>query len=153
MVKSLFKNATKHSFVRYAIIGLGNTAIDFALLFLLIKLTGITEGTNLFLLNILTFSIATANSYLFNKYWTFQDKATTGQATKFSQFFIISIIGALINSGIVVIFTSSIDPVMGISAQYWAMIGKVLATSISLIWNFVGYKYFVFKKKTTESKE
>lgn len=59
-------------------------------------------------------------------------------------FVLVSVIGALINSGLVSLLT-----------QYWTVtdnldlnknIAKVVATFFSLMWNFVGYKVFVFKK-------
>lgn len=66
------------------------------------------------------------------------------EANTLGAFVLVCLIGALINSGLVVLIT-----------QYWALtdnldlnknIAKVIATAISLFWNFFGCKLLVFKK-------
>lgn len=69
-------------------------------------------------------------------------ETTHGQ---FMTFVFISLIGVFINSGIVVAITTYVDPVFGINQDLWANLAKVVATGITLIWNFSGYKIFVFK--------
>lgn len=144
--KGFLKRPLTQQLVRYAVTGVLNTAIDFILLFILLRITGITEGAALFGLNIVSFSVATTNSYFFNKYWTFKNRSRQ-QATQFSQFFVVSIIGAFINSGLVALIASNIDPLFGVSQETWALLAKVVATGASLIWNFLGYKLIVFRIK------
>lgn len=134
-------------FLKFGIVGGINTAIDFAVIKGLLMLTGITQGFELAVLNAISFSVAVVNSYFMNKHWTFGDKTrTANESFKFSQFFIVSLIGLGINSGIVAGFATFIQPKFGISAQNWVLVGKLLATGASLVWNFIGYKLFVFKK-------
>ena len=130
----------------FVIIGVINTAIDFIVLNIEIKVTGITSGSGLFILNTVSFLVAVVNSYFMNKYWTFQDVAKRQEETKFAQFIAISLIGSGINSSIVAGITSLIAPMFGISPILWANLAKLVATGVSLVWNFVGYKLFVFKK-------
>jgi putative flippase GtrA len=59
---------------------------------------------------------------------------------------VVSIIGALINSGIVFAISTFVDPMFGLSQAVWVNAAKVVATGISLIWNFLGYKFIVFKR-------
>ena len=133
-------------FSKFVLIGGVNTAIDFAVLNIEIKLTGMTSGSGLFVLNTISFLVAVINSYFMNKYWTFQDVTRNREETKFAQFIGVSLLGLGINSSIVAGITTFVAPVFGISPVLWANIAKLLATGISLIWNFVGYKLFVFKK-------
>lgn len=134
-------------FSKFVIVGGINTGIDFLILNLLIHLTGINSGPDLFLLNSTSFSIAVINSYFMNKRWTFQDKTKIEQVPiKFSAFFIISVIGLVINGLILTSITTYIPAPLGLSAVLWANIAKLMATGFSLIWNFIGYKLFVFKK-------
>ena len=144
-------------FGKFVIVGVINTGVDFLVLNIEIKITGITSGGSIFILNAISFSIATVNSYFLNKFWTFQDKGQTGQTAKFSQFLAVSFVGIVINSAIVYLMTTFITPFFGISAilalvagknvnQLWANVTKLAATAISLIWNFIGYKIWVFKK-------
>jgi len=138
------KNLIKQ-FSRFIVIGFMNTAFDFAILNLLMWWTGIYSGIYIILLNIISFSIAVINSYLWNKYWTFKDKDGTG-IKEFSQFISVTLIGLAINSSIVFGVTTYISPIFGISPELWANLAKAAATGFSLIWNFTGYKLFVFKK-------
>lgn len=131
---------------KFVVVGGINTGIDFLVLNIEMFLTNITSGPWMFVLNSISFSVATVNSYYFNKYWTFKDKDTASQTFQFSQFLVISIIGISINGAIVYLITTFIPPMFGINPQLWANLAKVAATGASLIWNFLGYKFIVFKK-------
>jgi len=133
-------------FSKFVVIGFINTGLDFLILNLEMFLTGIAKGPYMLAQNAISFSIATINSYFFNKYWTFQDKSKKEQGKKFSQFLAVSLGGVIINSSVVFIITTYIPPVFGIQSVLWANLAKVIATGISLIWNFIGYKFWVFKK-------
>ena len=132
-------------FAKYATVGLANTAVDFGILNLLMWSTRIYSGKNLFWLNSISFLVAVIHSYVWNKLWTFKAKEKTAAAKQFLQFLVVSIIGVLINSGIVYIITTWVNPMTG--KETWANLAKVAATIISLLWNFIGYKFIVFKKK------
>ena len=145
-------------FGKFVLVGIINTGVDFLILNLEMKLTGITSGGYIFLLNVISFSVATANSYFLNKFWTFQDKGNSNESVKFSQFFAVSFVGIIINSTIVYLMTSFFAPFLGISAiltlatgkniqSLWANFAKLAATGISLVWNFIGYKLWVFKER------
>ena len=64
----------------------------------------------------------------------------------FITFGIVTLIGLAINSGIVYAITTFVPPTFVDSQKLWANLAKVLATGISLIWNFTGYRLIVFKK-------
>lgn len=134
-------------FSKFFIVGIINTGIDFLILNILIRITGITGGYEIFVLNSISFSVAVVNSYFMNKRWTFQDESKIEQdSVKFSEFFVISVVGLILNGLVISMITSYISPMFGLSHILWANLAKVAATGISLVWNFVGYKFFVFKK-------
>jgi len=133
-------------FSKFILVGGVNTGIDFAVFNALMYFTGIVSGSGLAILNLLSFSVAVVNSYFMNKYWTFQDVTRDREETKFAQFIAVSLVGAGINSGIVAAFTAVFPPILGLSPQLWANVGKLFATGASLVWNFIGYKLFVFKR-------
>ncbi len=139
-------NKIFNQFWRFAIIGVINTLIDYAILLILSKATGITSGNGIIPLNIISFSAATINSYFLNKHWAFSDQSQFEQGKKFSLFLLVSIIGVVINTSIVRVVTTNIHPMFGLSPSLWLIVSKLVATGVSLIWNFLGYKIFVFKK-------
>ncbi len=92
-----------------------------------------------------SFIIANINSYFWNKYWTFEKKSTEKSGREFSQFFIVSVIGFLINVFVASFVFKSISPV-GFTSDQWGLIGAAFGSIAGLVWNFMGYKFIVFKK-------
>ncbi len=134
-----------YQIIRFGEVGVLNTIMDFGILNLLIWLTGITSGLAIIPLNIFSFLTATVNSYFWNKSWTFE-KQGGSTSKEFSQFLVISMIGLGINTAIIYMGTTLVSPLFGLSSGAWANIMKVFATMFSMVWNFFGYKFIVFKK-------
>ncbi len=126
---------------KFAFVGVLNTAIDFGVLNALIALTAITGGVGIIVLNAISFSIAVINSYFWNKQWVF----SAGKKSKFGIFLTVTLIGLSINTGTVYALTTYMGPDSASSQTQWANLAKVIATCLSIIWNFVGYKLIVFK--------
>lgn len=136
-----------YQIAKFVLVGVLNTAIDFAFLNYLISATGIVKGAELGVLNAISFTASVTNSFFWNKYWVF-NKSGSESTVEFIQFFVVSLVGAIINSLVVIFVTGYITPLLGFDAKQWANASKILATIIAMSWNFVGYKLVVFKKKT-----
>lgn len=130
---------------KFGAIGVANTVIDFGVLNFLSAYFGIFGGLKISPLNATSFTVAVINSYFWNKYWTFKS-GNKGGGKQFIEFIIVSIIGMGINTGIVYMATTFAQPFAGFSEAQWLNVSKVLATFLSLVWNFIGYKFIVFKK-------
>ncbi|MFH1551988.1 MAG: GtrA family protein [bacterium] len=153
MIKNLYQKykGTIKQFSRFVVIGFMNTGIDFAILNLLMWWTGIYSGKGIILINIVSFLVAVTNSYFWNKLWVFKaNKVKLDDRIKvinqFLRFAIVTLIGLAINTSIIFIITTFIPPFFGLSKEIWANLAKAGATSISLLWNFTGYKFIIFKK-------
>ncbi len=132
---------------KFSAVGATNFSIDTGIFNLLMYVTQISVGNNIDFFKGIAFLVATINSYFWNKHWSFTKKDSTSSKKEFLLFLSISIIGAVINIGIVHTFVNIIGtPSTGISSKLWANIASVVATFIVLIWNFLGYKFLVFKK-------
>ncbi len=134
-------------FAKFVAVGLLNTAIDFGVLNVLSMLTGITEGFKIGGVNMPGFAVAVFNAYLWNQLWVFQARNEgEGLFHDFPKFLAVTVIGLLINSGIVVVITTYVAPTFGADKEQWLNLAKAGATGISLFWNFIGYKLIVFRK-------
>lgn len=135
-----------YQLAKFGLIGVGNTVIDAGIFSLLIFLSGITSGIFITFFRTLSVFIAIVNSYLWNKYWSFQKKDATEVPKEFTHFVAISLVGMIINVGITSFLVNGIGPQFGLPPTAWATLAGIIPVPVVLIWNFVGYKLFVFKK-------
>lgn len=138
-IKTLFQ------FIKFGIVGVLNTAVDLAILNLLIFATDIATGWQFSVFKGISFAAAVTNSYFWNKFWTFKDRDKIGPG-EVSQFAAISVGGFLVNVGVASFVVNFVPPMGGASEIMWANVGAVFAIAFSLLWNFIGYKFVVFKK-------
>jgi putative flippase GtrA len=126
-----------------------NFFVDIAILNLLMFASGQSAGAYYTVFKSLSFLVAVTFSYFFNKFWTFKDKTKTQQVRQFSQFLFVSVIGMIINVSAASIFVNYIAPnitFITLSGKLWGNLGAVCGAAAGLFWNFVGYKFWVFKK-------
>lgn len=143
-----------YQFVKFCVVGFLNAAIDFGILNLLSFYTGITSGFIIGGVNVPGFIIAATNSYFWNKFWVFAYKRKEGEPVDYSDFLtflLVGVSGAVINSGIVILVSTYVPALFGLSAERWLNIAKVIASAVALTWNFLGFKFFVFKKAASEN--
>ena len=133
-----------HQIAKFIVVGGLNTFLDFAVLNFLIGSSGITSGVGFRFLKGISFLVAVINSYFWNKHWTFKIKANGG--TKSIQFVVVSTIGLFINVGIAAFIVDVIGPVGNITPVIWANIATLIAVAGSQVWNFLGYKFIVFRR-------
>ena len=126
---------------KFILIGGFNTLIDLGVLNILIFATGITSGLGFSLFKGTSFLVAVSNSYFWNKRWTFRSKKDV-----FLQFFTVSAVGFVLNVGTASFVVNVITPQFELSEQLWANIGAITGTLVVMTWNFLGYKFVVFKK-------
>lgn len=139
MEKVLKKHAQK---IRFAIVGGANTALDFAILFILTF-----AGLDKIAANYISTGASLIFSFFVNKSFTFKNK--TGNAKKqFALFLIITLIGLwVIQPVIILVSTNSLESVIPNEAIN-LFIAKLIATIASLIWNYLLYSRLVFKKES-----
>ncbi len=130
--------------MRFGVIGVMNTAIDFGILNLLLATTGRTDLAIVF--NTISFSVAVTNSYFWNKYWTFEERGR-GTTAQFFEFLVVSIAALIINDTVLYLLVryvkiTTVDPRVVINGA------KLVATLASMTWNFLGYRFVVFKEKS-----
>ncbi len=132
-------------FSKFILIGLLNTGIDFAVLNLLMRLFSVYEGSSIMPIKAIAFFTANINSYFCNKYWTFKQKQKERIAQEYSKFLLVSAIALGIHLTVIYSVTTYIPPII-VGKELWANFANALAVGLALIWNFIGYKFIVFKK-------
>ena len=136
---------TFKQFMKFSTVGVSSAFIDLGILNVLIFASGIASGAWFPVFKGTSAMIALINSYFWNRSWTFKSQDNANVA-EFGKFFTISAIGFGINVGVASFIVNVVEPLDKVSPQLWANVGAISATSVSLIWNFLCYKFIVFRK-------
>lgn len=154
------KSLVLYQVIKFSMVGMLNTLIDLGILNILIWLSGIASGPAYSIFKGISFTAAVVNSYFCNKFWTFRkerdcprrglslsscEKEAAASEGDFVKFLAVALAGLLINVGVASLVVNLIGPCFGLSEKIWANAGAVAASLIGLAWNFLGYKFWVFK--------
>jgi len=140
------KIVSLYQLAKFLLIGVIATIFDLGTLSIFINLSGIDSGRAFTAFKGVSFVIATALKYLPDKYWAFKKTEVVDKRKEFAQFFGVTLVGLVINMYIADLLVNQLGPQFGLPDKLWANIGGIAATAAVFIWNFVGYKFFVFKK-------
>ncbi len=118
---------------RFGITGAAGFIIDFGVTYLLKEKLKVHK----YIANSVAFILAATNNYFLNRNWTFEnsDPDMTGQ---YITFMIVSMGGLLVNNGTIWLLNDRRK------MNFW--LAKFLAVFVSMIWNFIGYKFFTFNQ-------
>lgn len=138
----------KKRFVIFGLIGLINTGIDISIYLLLLHI-----HIPIIIANTISTSIALLLSYNLNKRFTYQDNNTN--KANFARFLIVTLTGLwllqplVIHASLGLLHSGTIEHSFGgfyAGAQaYFNLIAKLVATAVTLVWNYVLYSKFVFR--------
>ncbi len=118
--------------LRFTIVGGIATVIDFVCLYIFKEFLNL----NIILSNTLSFTISVIYNYIASIKWVFD--VNKNSKFQFIIFVILSVIGLLINNGILYLFTSY--------TEFYYLLSKVFATLVVMIYNFITRKIFLEKK-------
>ena len=119
-------------FIRYVVVGFTGLVVDFSVTYSFKEYAKVSK----YIANGLGFSTAVITNYLLNRYWTFEaDKEDL--FFQFGVFVIVSLIGLLINTGIIYILNERLKINFYIS--------KLAAIFVVIFWNFFVNYYYTFR--------
>jgi len=125
---------------RFLIVGGANTTIDFGLLFLLKAL-----GLPAISANIISTTAAFCFSFFANKKYTFKT-AGTDIKREVILFIVVTLFGLWILQTLVIQAIMFALQNTSLSQEVLLLIAKLCATVVSLVWNYVMYSRFVFRR-------
>lgn len=131
------------SFSRFLIIGTANTIVDFFVFNIFL----FYFSENIFIpAKIISFVIALLHSLYWNSTWTFENKnPITMRLT--SKFIAVTIIGLIINTLVSYSLTGTLTTINSLGFQINANLAVLIATILSLAWNFIAYQKLVFNSR------
>ena len=126
---------------RFAIVGSVNTALDFGLLFILS-----TIGLPHLVANTISTGIAFIFSFFANKRFTFRASGTNLRR-EIALFIIVTLFGLWVLQNLVIWAVSPLTTSFIKNADLSLLAAKILATGVSLVWNYLMYDRVVFRKE------
>lgn len=131
---------------KFLLIGILATLVDLKIFDFLDWLVALDTKIINNLFKAISFLVATFAKFWGNKFWAFEKKEKKGTGKEMVQFYAITIVGMLINVAIFSLVVNRIGPQFGTPPQIWKKIGVLIAAIVVAAWNFLGYKFIVFKK-------
>ena len=130
----------KAQLARFGIVGAANTALDFGLLFILKAL-----GLPVEFANIASTTIAFLFSFFANKKYTFKTSGTN-VVREMILFVVVTLTGLWVLQTFVIVLAMPWLTAVTHQTDVALLISKLIATVVSMTWNYLLYTYIVFKK-------
>ncbi|HET8685295.1 MAG TPA: GtrA family protein [Methanosarcina sp.] len=136
-------------FLRFAVVGTIGAIIDFGIFNLLISgfsLASVIAGA-------VSFTLAVASNFIFNRYWTYPDSRSRRVSHQLSMFFVVSIIGLAIRT---FVFFTLLEPQLIGFFRRMSIQSKLspdflghnltlaLAIVVVMFWNFFANRYWTY---------
>ena len=140
------QNSTKNKGFRFIIVGVVNTVIDFIILNVL-SLIGVPKIAA----NTASTGVSMLFSFFMNKKWTFSS-LSKNYLREIILFFVFTLFGLwVIQNGVMWLILTFV-PHFGLPDWLFLNISKLVASVPSLIWNYLTYDRFVFRKDEVDGK-
>lgn len=121
--------------MKFGVVGFLCFFIDYFVLFAATEILGI----NYLISSGISFSVSVIINYILSTKFVFQTKQDTNKMKEFMVFVILSLIGLLINQIIMWITVEKVS--------IYYMLGKIIATAIVMVYNFITRKIFLEHKE------
>lgn len=155
LVKLLAQRRGVRQFIKFCIVGLSSTLVDFGIYLTLIELLHIQDSVGLatgrLVAQSISFAFAVTNSFIWNSRWTFRHTDREGLHQRYVKFVFTNLIGLALNLTILTVVSHLVPPsVTALLAHRLkdpaGFFGKLTATAVVVFWNFTASKYWTFKR-------
>lgn len=134
-------------FVRFGLVGISNSAVDFGVTNLLVLTFKAKSSLSLMAISFVACALATLNSYLLNRKWTFRRSGPARRASEVSQFFAVALMAMLVNTSIFLFVTKYAPDRLAIGHMAAVNLGKLAGIVTAFTFSFLGYRFGVFQNE------
>ena len=131
---------------KHLLVGAFATVVDLKVFEILIGFFSLFLFINPLIAKSASFIFSTALKYLGTNYWVFEKSEKENKKKEVAQFVTITLVGLIIDVSIFYYATKWLGPQFGLSTTIWIKTSVILAAIAAAAWNFLGYKFLVFKK-------
>jgi putative flippase GtrA len=135
-----------YQLAKFVLVGAFFAVFDLIILNSLMAYFGITKEEILkySIFVVVSFTIATTFKYFANKYWAFEKFEKERMEKEFGIFFLITAISGIIQVSVASLLFKFL--ILAVSPLLAGNVGKILGIVVASVWNFICYKFLVFKK-------
>lgn len=149
---AVFKWPVLFQIGKYGIVGWLNVFLSIGIFNFLMLLTGIAKGILVDGFAAIAFLLTMINSFLWNKFWTFNMRGSGDTKREYVRFFAVTLSMALLSTGLIHSTVNIIGAPTGFDLRLWSNIALAVTIPISFLGNFLGCKMFVFNDKKSDVK-
>ena len=133
-VNGMKERPVVRQFVKFSLVGLSNTIIDFGTYLLFTRIV----GWHFVFANVMAFLLAASWSFVWNRRWTFRSSDPRVQH-QYVKFLVVSAVGLVLTTAILYVLVEY--------AGMADILAKVIAVSAVLIWNFFINRFWTFRHR------
>jgi len=135
-----------YQLAKFLLVGAFFAVFDLIILNSLMAYFGITKEEILkySIFVVISFIVVTTFKYFANKYWAFEKMEKERMEKEFGIFFLVTAISGIIQVSVASLLFKFL--ILAVSPLLAGNIGKILGIVVASIWNFLCYKFLVFKK-------
>ncbi|HVL39387.1 MAG TPA: YqeG family HAD IIIA-type phosphatase [Fimbriimonadaceae bacterium] len=167
--KPLFERTIVRQFLKFCVVGGSSFIIDFTITYLLVRVVSydgvlvserlgnwlIANFPTVFLFasrpsdaavpifTAVAAAVAIFNSFIWNRRWTFQIRGKEERLAQLRRFYLVSVIGMLLN----VLITTALNTIIPGHPNRSLAVAKVVAAAVVAVWNFTGQRLYAFKPR------
>lgn len=137
-----------YQLAKFFLIGACFAVFDLIIFNILLRYFGILKEETLkyAIFVAISFIVTSSIKYFFDKYWAFEKTSREEMGMEFTKFLVITLISGGIQVGVASLMFTFLPSLFKISELVYENIGKIGGIMVASVWNFLGYKFFVFKK-------
>jgi putative flippase GtrA len=138
--------STFWQFLRFGLVGCLNTLLDLLVLNCLLWLRPTPQIGLLVLMNSFAYAVGAFNSFVLNRYWTFQRNGRPS-LDEVWRFLLVTLAGIVCND-LLLACVNSILQAMHLSSALWTNVAKLGAIGGTILISYLGMRLWVFVRRT-----
>ena len=132
---------------KFGLVGFINTGVDFLVTNLLFWFFKPKSMFGLMLISIFAICAAAVNSYILNKFWTF-NKKTKMKISEIYRFSLVTFLGMLVNTSIFLFASKYLAELFGIEGFININVSRLIGVAAAMGVTFLGYRFGVFNTES-----
>jgi dolichol-phosphate mannosyltransferase len=137
-------------FIKYTIVGVSGTVVDFGILNILIFLYGWTTEVGILMASVIAFCAAIINNFIWHTLWTFPEARNRNKRVQFVRFTVVSMVGLVLNTTIFYLSNRFLySPLLAHALS--VQLAKATASALVLFWNFGANRLWTYRGLSVKS--